>query len=71
MSRWVDLTEIAERLNLSVKEEGKNFPMGEGEVKKLEGLVTRRMCIRLVLLPSESVGTAKLFMDIVASNWKP
>ena len=38
MSRWVDLTEIAEKWNLTVKEEGKNFPMGEGEVKKLEGL---------------------------------
>ena len=36
--------------------------MGAEEVKKLEGLGTKGMCIRLVLLP-RSVGKLKMFMD--------
>ena len=40
MSRWLDSTEIAEKWELTVKEEGTNDPMGAEEVKKLEGLGT-------------------------------
>ena len=41
--------------------------MGVDKIKKLEGLGTKGMCIRLVLLP-RSVGTAKLFMDRQVGN---
>ena len=40
-------------------------PMGADEIKKVEGLGTKGMCIRLVLLP-KLVEMAILFMDIVA-----
>ena len=53
-----------EKWNLTVKEEGKNVLMVDDEVKKFEGLGTKRMCIRLLLL-LRFLGTAKMFMDIV------
>ena len=64
MSRGVDSTEIAEKWNLTMKKEGKSVPKEDEDIKKLEGLGTKGMCIRLVLLP-RVVGTAKLFMGIV------
>ena len=57
---------LAEKWELTVKEEGRSDPMGV-EKKKVEGLGTKELCIRLVLLP-RSVGTAILFMDIVPVN---
>ena len=59
MSRWVDSMEIAEKRELTVKEEGTNDPMEAEEVKKLEGLGTQGMCIRLVLLPRSVVEEVK------------
>ena len=37
-----------------VKEEGKIVPTEDEDIKKLEGLGTKGMCIRLVLLPRDS-----------------
>ena len=64
MSQWVDSEEIAEKWELTVKEEETDDPMGVDKIKKVEGLGTKGICIRLVLLP-RLVGTAVLFIDIV------
>ena len=64
MSQWVDSEEIAEKWELTVKEEETDDPMGVNKIKKVEGLGTKGICIRLVLLP-RLVGTAVLFIDIV------
>ena len=43
--QWVDSTEIREKWELTVKEEGKDDPMGAEEVKKLEGLGNNSMSV--------------------------
>ena len=51
MSRWVDVKEIATKSELTVTKGEKYNPMGVREAKRVEGLGTKGMCMRLILIP--------------------
>ena len=55
MFRWVDSTEIADKWELTVKEEGANDPLEAEEVKKLEGLGTKAGALTQVGEDSKAV----------------
>ena len=71
MSRWVDVEEIADKWELTVKEDGKSDPMGVREVKRVEGLGTKGMCMRLILIPRSEWGRRPCSWTLCQSSWQP
>jgi hypothetical protein len=67
MSRWMDRKDLVKECGMSVKKDGEDESKDELVMSTMEGLGTKGMCARLVVMP-KSVGTAILYLDIAPVN---